>query len=95
MPSYIAESNFRASLVQNANVSDTMQVSSGNFFVMFNFQGHDATVYTSPNICSKPMVQMFTEWDLKKLHFSVMNIGWKISENKSARQICFLTWHYL
>jgi len=44
---YFVESNFMAPLVQNANESDTMRVSSVNFsFVMCNCQGHDATAYT-------------------------------------------------
>jgi hypothetical protein len=59
---YFVESNFTAPLVQNTNESDTMRVSSVNFsFVMCNCQGHDATVYTWPNIHLQPMVQMFAE----------------------------------
>ena len=59
---YFAESSFRAPLVQNANESDTMQASSVSFlFVMCNCKGHDATVYTWPNVQSQPMVQMFAE----------------------------------
>jgi len=59
---YFVESNFRAPLVQNANESDTMQISSVNLsFTMCNCQGHDTTVYTWPNVHSQPMVQMYAE----------------------------------